>query len=606
MGFSVMNTGALCFLIPFGECSFVIQTRSSYGIPTNNSDYGAFMMKKELNPKKLILIFLALVVLFIPTYIAIGSYYKNKPQPVKENGSRVLTLKDPKQNISVITWKAPDEMPETMAFFEKLIKDASSTASVPDSFSGGDFLLATFEDLDADNNVEKSVAYSFYFSIDPDKCYFRDSSGKAYKIVKDEALEFLESTYSVYLYSEAEPPALNVSGTDIQATELNWYYLGAGNKFLPLSKEGGTNETMDLDVGNTLEFNFSSEPGETLLKVYNGEELLYNGAHGLLGPLNISKNATLRFELYAEWPKTDGVSYYGSANYIFNAMITAPAEFKLGQKEIYQGEFAVIAALNVRDPSKITFKSEPEINSVPVFYPAGEVCYALIPVSYGLNYGNYKFTVSYGVTTSEFEVKVNNYEYSYKDGKLDVSKALIDSCYSAADQDEYKALVKQICTSSDYSVAEGKLFSGKFNSYEEKNVILPGGATLVLGFARNVKLTNAATPTYFEHTGVDFSVPAGTAVPAMNAGRVVYVGSCDVLGQFVVVDHGLGLKSWYAHLGSASVKVGDTVETGGILGLTGDSGLTPTGRVHVGFTVGEIPVTPYGLWNGRPVFPTFD
>ena len=92
----------------------------------------------------------------------------------------------------------------------------------------------------------------------------------------------------------------------------------------------------------------------------------------------------------------------------------------------------------------------------------------------------------------------------------------------------------------------------------------------------------------------------------MNAGRVVYVGSCDVLGQFVVVDHGLGLKSWYAHLGSASVKVGDTVETGGILGLTGDSGLTPTGRVHVGFTVGEIPVTPYGLWNGRPVFPTFD
>ena len=568
---------------------------------------GAFKMKKELNFKSLIILFLALVVLFIPTYIAIGSYYKNRQEPGKSGGERTLSLRDPDQRTNDFSEEGSDAEKETIALFDRMIKNGSAVNSIPESLSGGGFLLATYKVEGANSEEDKTTAYSFYFSTDTSNCFFRDSEGRAYKIAKDDATAFLATPYSVYLYSEAVPPVLTVSGDRvIKASQLDWYYLGYGNTYLPYRENSSDTEKLAYDVGNTVDFSFTTEPDSTVLKVYNGEELLYNGSYENLGSLNIKKNATLTFDLFAEWTKSDSASYYGSATYSFEATITAPAEFKIGQTEIFQGEFFVIAGINVDDPSKVVFSSEPQINSTPVFYPDGDTVCALIPVSYGLSNGNYKFTLSYGVTTADFNVKVNDYEYKYKDGKLDVSKALIESCYSSSDQLEYNELVKKICTLPEYSLSEGKLFSGAFLNYETKNVITTKGATLVLGFARNVKLTNASTPTSFEHTGVDFEVAKDTIVPAMNSGKVAYVGFCDVLGQFVVIDHGLGLKSWYAHLGSVTVKAGDDIEAGQAIGRTGDSGLTPVGRIHVGITVGEIPVAPYGLWAGRPVFPTFD
>ena len=87
----------------------------------------------------------------------------------------------------------------------------------------------------------------------------------------------------------------------------------------------------------------------------------------------------------------------------------------------------------------------------------------------------------------------------------------------------------------------------------------------------------------------------GAEAPAMNSGKVVYVGACDVLGNFVVVDHGWGLKSWYAHLSEVSVAVGDTVNKGQTLGKVGKTGFINIHRLHVMVTAAGVPVSPYQL-----------
>ena len=107
----------------------------------------------------------------------------------------------------------------------------------------------------------------------------------------------------------------------------------------------------------------------------------------------------------------------------------------------------------------------------------------------------------------------------------------------------------------------------------------------------------------FQHEGVDYMFAQGAEIPAMNSGKVVYVGSCDILGKFVVVDHGWGMKSWYAHMSETSVAVGDVVNKGQTLGKVGSTGFIPTHRLHIAITVAGIPVSPYPLQDFGLVYP---
>jgi murein DD-endopeptidase MepM/ murein hydrolase activator NlpD len=67
----------------------------------------------------------------------------------------------------------------------------------------------------------------------------------------------------------------------------------------------------------------------------------------------------------------------------------------------------------------------------------------------------------------------------------------------------------------------------------------------------------------------------------------------------VVLDHGWGLQSLYAHLSSFSVKEGDTVEKGQELGRTGTTGLAVGDHLHYEVLIHGISVTPLEWWDGR-------
>ena len=82
------------------------------------------------------------------------------------------------------------------------------------------------------------------------------------------------------------------------------------------------------------------------------------------------------------------------------------------------------------------------------------------------------------------------------------------------------------------------------------------------------------------HRGIDLAVPAGTQVLAPWSGRVVSVGSQAGYGNYVVVEHPEGFQTLYAHLGSASVRKGDSVTAGEALGTVGSSGRSTGPHLH--------------------------
>src|SRR5258706_3009327 len=68
------------------------------------------------------------------------------------------------------------------------------------------------------------------------------------------------------------------------------------------------------------------------------------------------------------------------------------------------------------------------------------------------------------------------------------------------------------------------------------------------------------------HTGMDIAAPAGTPVIAAGAGRVADTGEYLFSGRSVILDHGQGMLSLYAHLNTIQASAGQAVSAGGAIG----------------------------------------
>jgi murein DD-endopeptidase MepM/ murein hydrolase activator NlpD len=83
------------------------------------------------------------------------------------------------------------------------------------------------------------------------------------------------------------------------------------------------------------------------------------------------------------------------------------------------------------------------------------------------------------------------------------------------------------------------------------------------------------------HTGLDFAAPYGTPVRAVAAGRVVEAGWDGSYGNAVVVQHSNGAQTRYAHLSADSVRVGEQVAAGEVIGRVGSTGNSTGNHLHL-------------------------
>jgi murein DD-endopeptidase MepM/ murein hydrolase activator NlpD len=82
------------------------------------------------------------------------------------------------------------------------------------------------------------------------------------------------------------------------------------------------------------------------------------------------------------------------------------------------------------------------------------------------------------------------------------------------------------------------------------------------------------------HAGTDFQGATGTPIAAPNAGRVVLAANLYYSGNTVIIDHGLGLYSYFGHMSAFSVREGDLVITGQVVGKVGATGLVTGPHLH--------------------------
>ena len=82
---------------------------------------------------------------------------------------------------------------------------------------------------------------------------------------------------------------------------------------------------------------------------------------------------------------------------------------------------------------------------------------------------------------------------------------------------------------------------------------------------------------------------------SLAAGRVMQVGHSELLGNYVIVDHGLGLSTWYCGLSDTNVSLGDFIKKGDILGKAGSSSALCNNGVNIICSVGEVLIDPNNI-----------
>jgi hypothetical protein len=97
------------------------------------------------------------------------------------------------------------------------------------------------------------------------------------------------------------------------------------------------------------------------------------------------------------------------------------------------------------------------------------------------------------------------------------------------------------------------------------------------------------------HSGVDLPVPFGEPIRAANRGRVVLSSPLYLSGGTVIIDHGLGVFSFYCHLSKLLVRRGEMVGRGAVIGNCGSTGRSTGPHLHWSMRIGDSRVDPYAF-----------
>ncbi|MGD2096270.1 MAG: M23 family metallopeptidase [Desulfobacterales bacterium] len=99
------------------------------------------------------------------------------------------------------------------------------------------------------------------------------------------------------------------------------------------------------------------------------------------------------------------------------------------------------------------------------------------------------------------------------------------------------------------------------------------------------------------HLGIDLASVQHAPVPAANSGVVKFSGDLGIYGNAVLIDHGFGLFSMYAHLSASDVTKGQKVAKGDTIGRTGSTGLAGGDHLHFSMLVHNTFVDPIEWWD---------
>ncbi len=253
-----------------------------------------------------------------------------------------------------------------------------------------------------------------------------------------------------------------------------------------------------------------------------------------------------------------------------NAYATAPNFSTLTPR---QGETVVIKISNEVKPVKVMYDAQ----EVPLFAYQGGYR-ALVPIAFATKAGAHKLVITFeDQTTYEKTLTV-------RPGVFTVINLPVPEKLNLTP----KQLTQSLATSNTQI--------NKDLETKTPEIYFTSGFGLPLYDNRNIGSTYGETrktgTEVTHHYGVDFTAKVGTPVAVINDGVVQKAYLDSIYGNSVIVDHGQGIATLYLHLNSMSVRPGQKVKKGTIIGTVGQTGYASGPHLHLSLKVNGISIDP--------------
>ena len=425
------------------------------------------------------------------------------------------------------------------------------------------------------------VEYDCYFTKSPTASYLY-SDGKYFLVAEEPYVKFLSYGYSEDAYTNATPPLLlTKQGETVIPSQVYWQYKNYDGEIKFSKNIETTAKVQNFQMSGSIFLEFDRLPNVCSVKVSdNGGEILYEGDLDRLSFITSEPGAVLTLDITASWARTEDCDSYGIVDYNFTVVCKNYAAFDISASEARPGEFILLSVSNVDQNSEIIYapvtaaeaedvennaeklSAQQIMQSVtPIFSYSTDGAYALLPIPYGTPEGEFGFTLSSGAASKEFTVKIN--EAAQKsEVTLTKSKKVINNAISSAALGELDHALTDISLRSSKSI----FFRGEFGSFDTS--AFSGGFSYGDHFIIGENLNEEYAATGNDYVSLN---GADATVASLNVGRVVYTGYILHLGNFAVVDHGMGIATWYCHLSALDCAVGDVLAKGEAIGKCGES-----------------------------------
>ncbi|MBR2370978.1 MAG: M23 family metallopeptidase [Clostridia bacterium] len=459
-----------------------------------------------------------------------------------------------------------------------LTENATPIAAIPDSLSDSEYAECTV----AENT------YRFYLSEDKTEAAFTVNSEKFYKVTEHALDAFLASLNSSPILQMI--PTLNCGSTPIYPLTRELSYRSEDGSTLALPSTSVPTESI-TNTSPKLPLAFNHAPTTCTVFLYDGDNAVFGGSLSALAEVDISVYSKLTCRLDAEW-YTDGEGIVGKATYCFEVLTgnsgTEPTppektlEVSVDTDTVTLGEYTVLRVKNFSDAQSATAQITPTLSYPLTLHSLNaEELFALI--AFPLDSTPATYTVTVTADGKSQSVTLKTVSRTVKDRDYEASQALISISRSEASLKEYESVKEAVfsMTTEPYTAIE------TLNDYTHT---VYNDANIYLGFGHNRILSNG---TKYQMDGVDYKLDNGDAAIAVADGRVLHCGYSQYLGYYVILDHGAGMRTWYARLSKISVEPGSLVGAGDTVGISGKSGFTTTNGVYLMCTVYNVHVSPY-------------
>ena len=306
------------------------------------------------------------------------------------------------------------------------------------------------------------------------------------------------------------------------------------------------------------------------LKITKGKEIVYDGT-GISDLTSLmTDSGTYQFEI--RYNLQDKIMTGGNRTYTFTVVLQTPVRVSLSIRDYQLGDLVTVDFENVDKNKKIRLEPDFE-TSVAYHQLEDQKGVASIPIGLSVPVGQHTITVTcQDEPLDSFVIQVQDPQFPQQEkdpllfGNEEQQKELTDL---------YQELRKE--KESD------KLFEDTF--------LLPVQGAIGTPFG-----------TYWTHQGtvigreqgIVIQSSNGSVVKATASGKVVVAKGLSIPGNYVVIDHGYGILSYYSHLKQIDVQVGQTLKAGDTIGEVGDTGLLTESQLGFQISVNHVFVSP---WN---------